>query len=125
MEKNQELEIVLHALRAMRPPFLPHEADIHQMIASQLSREAIPYQHEASIGKGCRIDFLAGSIGLEIKKGKPVAATLKRQLCRYAACEGVSALVVITQRFVKLPSLFSGKPVVLLTLSQLWGVALP
>ena len=119
------LEDVLNALRAMRPPFLPYEADIHRLVRESLARAALPYAHEAMIGKGRRIDYLVGSVGIEIKKGKPLARALQIQLRRYAECEAISALVVVTQRHVKLPGHMNGKPVECLTLPQLWGVALP
>ena len=62
---------------------------------------------------------------LSDEKGRPDAAQLKRQLMRYAACEGVDALIVISSRSVSLPALVMGKPVYGIVLNQLWGVALP
>ena len=119
------LHAVLEALRAMRPPFLPNELDIHRMVEGRLREAELAYTHEAAIGKGCRIDYLVGTVGIEIKKGKPQAQALHRQLLRYAACEAVSALVIITQRHVRLPKAICGKPIALLVLPHLWGVALP
>ena len=49
--------------------------------------------------------------GVEIKKGRPDPAALRRQLDRYAACQGVEALVVLTERAVPLPARLHGKPV--------------
>ena len=119
------MEDVFLALKAMRPPFAPYEHDIHQMVGACLQEAGIPCTHEAKIGKGCRIDYLAGTVGIEIKKGKPIPEALCKQLARYAACEGVLGLIVITQRSVKLPESIGGKPLRHLVLSQLWGVALP
>ncbi|MCE5344559.1 MAG: hypothetical protein LLF96_13390 [Eubacteriales bacterium] len=118
-------EPVLEALRAMRPPFAPYEADLHQLIARRLSECGYAYQHEASLAAGCRIDYLVGDVGIEIKKGKPRPAELLRQLTRYAQCDGIQSLIVLTWRSVKLPEKLLGKPVRTLTLSQLWGVSLP
>ncbi len=118
-------ELVLQTLTAMRPPFALYEYDLHQMVESQFREAGLPYTHEARIGAGCRIDYLVEQVGIEIKKGKPVAAVLEKQLRRYAACEGISSLIVITQRSVKLPPRIGGKPLHALVLSQLWGVALP
>ena len=73
-------EIVLQALRAMRPPFALYEADLHRMVEGRLTECGIEYRHEAVIAGGCRIDYLVGDVGVEIKKGKPRAATLVRQL---------------------------------------------
>ena len=119
------MEVVFSALKAMRPPFALYEYDIHQMVGDCLREAGIPCTHEAKIGKGCRIDYLADNVGIEIKKGKPSPATLCKQLARYAACEGISGLIVITQRSIKLPMSIGGKPLRHLVLSQLWGVALP
>ena len=119
------LDAVYRALQEMRPPFAPYEADIHQMVGEALAASGLAFTHETRIGKGCRIDFLAEGIGVEIKKGKPIPATLLRQLARYAACEPVSALIVVTQRSVRLPASVGGKPLRTLALHQLWGVSLP
>lgn len=116
---------VWEALQAMRPPFVPYELDLHQLVAQRLTEAELPFTHEAKIGKGCRIDYLVENVGIEIKKGKPVADILERQLLRYAACEGVSALILVSQRSVKLPKTLMGKPLEVLALPQLWGVALP
>ncbi len=118
-------ERVYEALQAMRPPFASYETDIHQMVEKRLTEAGIPFRHEAMIGKGCRIDYLAGDVGIEIKKGKPSLDALLPQLSRYAACEAVAALIVITQRSIRLPKAIGEKPLRLIVLSRLWGVALP
>lgn len=119
------LQQVTNALMELRSPFALYEADIHGWVACRLSEAGLPFRHEAVIGKGCRVDFLVGDVAVEIKKGKPNPTVLTTQLTRYAACEGVAGLVVLTQRQVKLPGTVLGKPVKQITLSQLWGVALP
>lgn len=119
------LASVLEALEELRSPFALYETDIHQWVGKRLAEAGLPCQHEARLAPGCRIDFLVGSVGIEIKKGKPDADSLRRQLARYAACDAVEALVVLTQRSVPLPSTVLGKPVRTIVLNQLWGVALP
>ena len=119
------LQTVLDALRELRSPFALYENDLHRMVEKRLAEAGLSFQHEAKIGPGCRIDYLVDRIGIEIKKGRPDAAQLKRQLMRYAACEGVDALIVISSRSVSLPALVMGKPVYGIVLNQLWGVALP
>lgn len=118
-------ETVWEALCAMRPPFLRLEADLHAMVGEQLAARGILCDHEASLGKGCRIDFLIGNIGVEIKKGKPNAAQLRRQLTRYAQSERIQGLIVICWQSVVLPATLCGKPVSVLSLAKLWGVSLP
>ena len=119
------LQAVLNALMELRSPFALYENDIHGFVRDRLSQAGLPYEHEAKIGKGCRIDYLVGDVGVEIKKGRPVRSTLLKQLARYAACDGVSAIVVLTQRALPLPASIGGKPVRAVSLNQLWGVALP
>lgn len=119
------LDLVLNALGELRSPFALYESDIHQTVEKQLQKAGLPYLHEARIGPGCRIDYLVGNVGIEIKKGRPDAARLKRQLARYAACDGVAALVVLAPGSVALPQTVLDKPVRVIALNHLWGVALP
>ena len=119
------LHTVLSALEELRSPFALYENDIHRMVEKRLEDAGIAFIHEAKIGPGCRIDYLAREIGIEIKKGKPDGKALTRQLIRYAECEPVRAFIVISQRTVPLPKSVLGKPVHGIVLNQLWGVALP
>lgn len=119
------LEAVLSALRELRSPFALYEADIHQWVGDQLAMSGLDFGHEVSIGRGCRIDFLIGHIGVEIKKGKPDAAAVLTQLRRYAACSDVHGLVILSQRTIRLPDRVGDVPVRQIALSQLWGIALP
>lgn len=119
------LQLVLDALEVLRSPFVLYESDLHAEVGKRLRDAGLPCEHEVRIGKGCRIDYMVGGVGIEIKKGKPSSAELMRQLSRYAACEGVEALVVLTQRSIRLPDRVGGKPLRQLSLNRLWGVALP
>ena len=116
---------VLDALKELRSPFALYEMDIHQMVAKRLQEANLNFVHEAKLGPGCRIDYLVETVGIEIKKGKPDVNALKRQIARYAAFDEISAMVVLTQRAVSLPRSVLGKPVHVIALNQLWGVALP
>lgn len=118
-------ERIIAALRELRSPFALYEQDIHQAVARRLTDAGLPFLHEKSLAPGCRIDFWCDGVGIEIKKGKPRPAALLEQLRRYAVSEEIAALVVLTQRSVRLPASVCGKPLVQLTLNQLWGVALP
>lgn len=118
------LQTVLDALCELRSPFAFYESDIHRWVEKRFDEAGLAYVHEARIAPGCRIDYLVEGVGVEIKKGRPDGTALKRQLLRYAACEQVKALVVVAQRAVPLPREALGKPVRLVALNQLWGVAL-
>ena len=52
-------------------------------------------------------------------------SALRAQLERYLASDDLAAVVVVTQRAVSLPRTLHGKPVELVPLNRLWGVALP
>jgi hypothetical protein len=118
-------ELVLEALRAMRPPFAFYEADLHRLIGDRLVECGFTFQHEAKLGNGCRIDYLIGDVGVEIKRGKPVMSTLRGQIARYAQSERIAGLIVVTWQSVRLPASIGGKPVYPLALAKLWGVSLP
>ena len=53
------------------------------MTLHQLVQEALPHNidvlHEARVAPRCRIDFLAGDVGIEIKRGKLAHEPLLRQ----------------------------------------------
>lgn len=120
-----EPERIIAALRELRSPFALYEKDIHQAVARRLTDAGLPFLHEKPLTPGCRIDFWCEGVGIEIKKGKPRPAALLEQLRRYAVSDEIAALVVLTQRSVRLPASVCGKPLVQITLNQLWGVALP
>lgn len=116
---------ILSALSAVRVPAAPGEYDLHALIAAALDEAGISYAHEAKLADGARIDFLAGSVGIEVKKSRPERARLLRQVDKYLACAEVDALIVVSQRALSLPTVCRGKPVILFTLNRLWGVSLP
>ena len=118
------LQSVLDALMELRPPFAPYEADIHALVAEQLARSGLPYTHEAKLGPGCRIDFLVGDVGVEVKKGRADPKRWGQQLSRYASCGGLSGLILVTQHSVAMPESVGSVPLRVLSIQRLWGVAL-
>ena len=122
---DRRIEAIIDALAAVRLPAQPEEYDIHAQVASALGVASLEYEHEVRLGARCRIDFRVGDVGIEVKKGRPVASELIKQLRRYLESDGLSAVVVVMQRGVALPENIAGKPVVAVSLNRLWGVALP
>lgn len=116
---------VCQALAAVRVAAQPEEYDIHAAVAAALTAAGLEYDHEYRLGPRRRIDFRVGRVGIEVKKGRPRASALAEQLRRYLASEDLDAAVVVTQRALALPRTIGGKPVALVTLDRLWGVALP
>ena len=119
------LERVICALQTIRCGAACTEEELHVMTAGALHDAGISAIHEARLAPRCRIDFLAGNIGIEIKKNRPDRAKLLAQIARYAACEQISELVVVAPRGVNLPESVAGKRVTMLSLERLWGISLP
>ena len=122
---TKEITRIIDALSAVRMPAQPEEYDIHAQVASALGAASLAYEHEYKLGPRCRIDFKVGRIGIEVKKGRPVASELLKQLKRYLEFDALDAVVVVMQQGVDLPGRISGKPVAVVSLTRLGGVALP
>ena len=122
---DRDIGAIVQALACIRTPATPGEYDIHAEVALALEKAGIPCEHEYKLAPRCRIDFLCGRIGIEIKKGRPVPSSLREQLGRYMKSEVLDGVIVVTQRAVSLPATIGGKPVEILSLNRLWGVALP
>ncbi len=121
----EALGLVEAALRALRAPVADGEYALHDLVAAALSGAGLAFAREARIGPGARVDFLCQGVAIEVKRGRPPAAALGRQLTRYASCEGVDAVLLVLERWVDLPPIVCGKPCRALSLRRLWGVALP
>ena len=80
-----ETECVLAALCALRAPRTTNEYDLHRLVAEALDAAGLTVLHEAPLGPRRRIDFLCGSVGVEVKRGWPPFARVLRQLQAYAA----------------------------------------
>lgn len=122
---HAEINAIVRALGAIRSPIVPGEYDLHAEVSAALANVQIAHQHEYRLAPRCRIDFLAGRVGIEIKKGRPSPSALREQLSRYLKSDEVAAIVVVVQQSIFLPRTLAGKPVELVSLNRLWGVALP
>ena len=122
---NQTVKTLLDALSAARVPAQPEEYDIHALLSEAFAGAGLEVEHEYRLAPRCRVDFCFNRIGIEVKKGRPNARTLRAQLARYLETGALDALIVVTQRYVPLPDTIGGKRVYLCTLDRLWGVALP
>lgn len=116
---------IVAALGAVRVPAQPEEYDIHRAVADALRSAGLAFEHEYRLGARRRVDFRVGRIGIEVKKGRPASADLSRQLRRYLESDALDGMVVVVQRATALPAVLCGKPVALVSLNRLWGVALP
>jgi hypothetical protein len=119
-----ELEQVLAALRRLRVPLQRGEYDLHALVGQALTEAGIAWAHEVPLAPRCRIDFLCGGVGIEVKRGKPERARVREQLRRYAGSGRITALVLVTERQIDLPDSLCGKPLAAVCLNRLWGIAL-
>ena len=122
---DRDMKPIADALAAVRMPALPEEYDIHAAVAEALVGAGLACAHEYRLGPRCRIDFAVGRVGIEIKMGRPASARLVKQLRRYLESDALDGVIVVTQRATALPETICGKPVRLVSLNRLWGVALP
>ena len=122
---EQKFEDVLAALCTLRVGAADSEERLHEQAAEAFARAGLEAAHEVRLGPRCRIDFMVGSIGIEIKKKRPQRAPLTAQLARYAGCPQVGRLIVLAPRGIDLPKTIGGKPVTMLSLEKLWGIMLP
>ncbi|NLB38794.1 MAG: DEAD/DEAH box helicase [Clostridiales bacterium] len=124
-EPTPQLQRIHDALVSIRAPLSLAEVDLHALVAQTLASNGIDCLHEAKVAPRCRIDFLAGDVGIEVKRGKQSRDALLRQLKRYAASPMISAVYVVTERAISLPDVISGKMCRVVPLWALWGVAMP
>lgn len=116
---------IVQAIATIRCAAACTEEQLHAQVAQALAENGLEVRHEVRLAPRCRIDFMSGGIGIEIKKSRPERAKLIAQLTRYAACEQVCAIVVVAPRGVNLPKMIGGKRVTMVALERLWGISLP
>lgn len=125
-EDGQQMQAVLGALGRIRvKKAAPEEQELHEAVAQALAAAGLQAKHEAVVAPRCRVDFLCGRIGIEIKKGKTPRARLAAQCARYLASPEMDALVLVAPCALYVPERIGGKQVVIFSLNRLWGVALP
>ena len=120
-----DMECVEAALCTLRVGASDSEERLHEQAAEAFARAGLEAAHEVRLAPRCRIDFMVGPVGVEIKKKRPQRGTLIAQLARYAACPQVERLIVLAPRGVDLPNQMEAKPVTMMSLEKLWGISLP
>ena len=117
-------QALVNTLSLLRLRTQPDEWQLHTLLRQFFDEQSIPYQAEYVLAPRCRIDFLIGTIGLEVKRGHPRARNVARQLSRYAESAEIQSLVLLSEHTLSLPKTFYGKPLYQVSLSRLWGIAL-
>lgn len=75
---------------------------------------------EAVLGPGERPDFLIGGVVIEVKMNSASPRDIIRQLERYARHDVVEAIILASNRAVRLPHMLEGVPVFTLSLGKAW-----
>lgn len=117
------LEALAVLVRTARLPL--HDEKACQAALAAWLRQAAPpetvIERERRLGPRDIVDFLIdGRIVIEVKMNQAQPRAVVRQLERYAAHEGVEALLLATNRRVLLPAVLAGKPVAQVSLGEAW-----
>jgi hypothetical protein len=90
------------------------EDAIQRAIAQVLRKERplVAFAREVRLDKASRIDFMVGTIGVEVKVGGGISAVI-RQLHRYAEFATVAELVLVSTKtsLARVPTELNGKRV--------------
>lgn len=107
---SDALDQVVAAVRARRFRHV-HEDELQLGIAEVLAAAGLEAEREVRLSPRDRIDFLVGTVGVEVKVAGTAAAA-KRQLERYAESDRVEELVLVTDRVQAgaQPATINGKP---------------
>jgi hypothetical protein len=96
------------------------ETDLQNGIEQWLTGK-FEFRREVELNDADRIDFLVGAVGVEVKIGGSRADVI-RQLHRYAQCDQIEALLLVTTRVRhEMPDTINNKP--LRTFSLVLGAA--
>ncbi len=88
------------------------EQQLHEAIAAALAADGVAFEREVRLGDRDRIDFIADTLGIEVKVDGS-AAVVERQLARYAEHDRITALALVTScaRHGAVAREINGKPV--------------
>jgi hypothetical protein len=88
------------------------EAELQDQISGVLARAGVQAEREVRLDKLSRLDFLAGSIAIEVKIGSSRPQLLS-QIHRYAQDTRISAIIVVSRkaRHLSMPAFLNGKEI--------------
>lgn len=105
------VEEVVAALRAIR-----FEGGREEVLCAEVDRclvaAGITFRREVVIGEGCRIDRLAGTAGIEVKKGFWGRSEIVDQATRYAETGELTHLIFVSEFSLWLPRSIAGIPMI-------------
>lgn len=80
---------------------------------------SVMYNREFALSKGSIIDFLIEGIGIEVKL-KASSKAIFQQLLRYSQFEEIKGIILVTNKFIKLPPSMNKKPTHVINLGTAW-----
>jgi hypothetical protein len=110
---------VVLALRGVNFRFVS-EAELQEGIARVLTERGLAFEREVKLAAADRIDFLVGTVGIEVKVDGPLSA-LTRQIYRYAKHDRIDGLLVVSslnRLAFGMPAAINGKPVTVHVVSR-------
>lgn len=110
LSTSEALERVVAAIRSRRFVHV-HEDELQEGLAAAFADEGLVADREVRLSSQDRIDFLIGTVGVEVKVAGS-ASRAQAQLERYAASDRVGQLVLVTDRAQAgvQPEVVNGKP---------------
>lgn len=118
---KSELGLVRLALEGVRFD-LHNEKVLQSQVADRLTAEGLDFAREVRLSPAHIIDFMVGSVGVEIKIRRPgnSAKAVYMQCLAYCGHHQVQALLLLTNYMLGLPPDLSGKPTQKLNLGLAW-----
>lgn len=84
-------DLILHS----RPPVICNESDLQNWLEDLFERSGVDAQREVRLSARNRVDFMVGGIAIETKVDGSLSSIL-RQLDRYAECDQVEEVLLVT-----------------------------
>lgn len=98
---------------------LSDEKKLQAEIEAEFLGAGIDHQREHRLDTNNIIDFMVGTIGIEVKiKGSKL--NIFRQIERYAQFEVIKRLILVTNVPMGMPELVKGKPIHIVNLGRAW-----
>lgn len=110
---------LLALLRSHRFP-LSSETKTQAEISRVLAEAGIAHEREVWLNDKDRIDFVAGDVGIEVKVKGYSKMQIYRQMERYAKCDWLATLVLVTNVPMGMPPEIDGVPVYVVNLAKAW-----
>ena len=95
------------------------ETTVQNQVANVFDEAGIIYEREHRLDRKNRIDFLAGSTGIEVKI-KGAKRGIYRQIKRYCDFDQISEIILLTGVAVGMPKQINSRPIRVVSLGAAW-----